>query len=267
MTCSEPHRLGVCQGLSDDGAPLWGEGRRKGLYLGFCLGSSGGGVGRRTGRGGGRGTGNRMGSPILQPTPWPESPSRSHPEFEDAPAQLTETVLGEAWARSCPRSPPRPGSQADTPAFTCRAAWAPPLALEGGPGCAGSGKRASEAQGGAGVVGVRTGGSPRRSAGRPRRCRSGREGGVGGLGRREGRGGAGPPPSSFHSHGQGPRAPHPAREPSPASTSASFPGTHSKTPPQPHASRAALLPVTLMHPVPAGPLSQGLPSREPQTQL
>lgn len=262
MTCSELHRLGVHRGLSDDGAPLSGEGRRKGLYLGFCLGSSGGGEGRRTGRGGRRGTGNQMGSPILQPTPWPKSLSRPHPESEEAPAQLSETVLGEAWAGSCPPSPPKTWQPSQPPAFTCRAAWAPLLALEDRPGCAGSGKGELEAQGRAGVVGVRTGGSPRRSAGRPRCCRSGREGGVGGLGRREGRGGAGPPPSSFHSHSQGPRPARPARPAQPLRRPPSLGPTlrhpHSHT--HPGQSPSSTL-------CPQAPASQGLPSREPQTQL
>lgn len=149
--------------------------------------------------------GARIPAPTPGPVPHPVLTSES--EAQAQLSQLSRTVLGEAQAGSCPRSP-----QARQP---CRLP-PPPAPLPAGaaawrhsrPSRAARGARAP----GRGVVGVRAGEAPRRSAGRPSRLPEW-AGGAGGPGRREGRGGAGPPPSSFHWHRQGPRPARPRQPP------------------------------------------------------
>lgn len=143
-----------------------------------------------------------MGSPILLPTPWPESPSLSHPESEEALAQLSGTVLGMP-GRVLPSEHPRDLAARQSLCLYLQGGRLAPLpALEGGPGRAGSAEGVSAARG------RRRGPRRRVSASlcRPP-SRLPEWAGGGEQGRREGRGGAGPPPSSFHSHGQSPRAP------------------------------------------------------------
>lgn len=189
-----------------------------------------------------------MGSPILLPTPWPESPSLSHPESEEALAQLSGTVLGMPGRVLPSEHPPRACSRAGLSAFTCRAA-----AWRGSqPSRAARGARARRR-------GRRRGPRRRVSASL---CRppSRLPEWAGGGNRGGGRGAAGrglhPPLSTATAKA---RAPRPARAPSRAWTSASLPKTHSETPPQPHTSQegASRPPVTLTHPVPA----RLLPSR------
>lgn len=188
-----------------------------------------------------------MGSCIPGPLPAARVPHPIATPESEVPGQLSQlsqlsrTVLEEAQAVSCPRSPPSPAVVPASPRLvTCSGGRRAPLpALEGGPGHAGSGQ------------GRRPG--PRRR-GSPLLCLpplsaagvGGRRAGWGGRGRREGRSGAGPPPFSFHSHGQGPR-PAPAR----ARVQPGLPPeTHPETP-TPRTSRAARPPLWLTHSVSA----------------
>lgn len=171
--------------------PASGTGREEGAASGILPGQV---WGRGTGRRELDGTPHPTADPpALVPTP---SPRRRRPSSPDS--------AGEAWAGSCPRSPPRPGSPPSPPAFTCRAA----AGRRSRPSRAARGARAA----GGGVVGVRAGGL--RVALPAALAAAGVGGRRGEARRREGRGGAGPPPSSFHSHRQGPRPAwpaHPAR--------------------------------------------------------
>lgn len=128
-TSSGVHRGLSDDGAPDDGAPLLGEGRRRGLYLGFCWATLGG---RETGRQ------DLMGSPILPPTPWPESPSSPHPESEEHRPSRPGQSRG-SMGRVLPSEPPKTRQPHQPPGLYLQGGRQAPLpTLEGGPGRAGS---------------------------------------------------------------------------------------------------------------------------------
>lgn len=198
-----------------------------------------------------------MGSPILLPTPWPQSPPLSHPESEEALAQLSGTVLGMP-GRVLPSEHPRDLAARQSLCLYLQGGRLAQLpALEGGPGRAGLAEGASAA---GGVVGVRAGGSLRRSAGRPRGCRSGREGGTGAAGGAR-RGGA----STLLFPQPRPKPARPARPARPAGPGLQPPSPrptlrhpHNHT----HPGKGHLVPQSPSRTLcPQGPCPQGLPSR------
>ena len=175
----------------------------------------------------------RRGSLVPAPTPGPNPPSRPHPGVLGAGPGVPDG-FGRSVGRVLPSEPPSPAAAPPPPAYlqglaAGRRSW---------PSRAARGARAP----GRGVVGVRAGGAPRRSAGRPSRLPEW-AGGAGGPGRREGRGGAGPPPS-FHSRRQGPRPARPSARP--ARPRQPPPSRDPLGNPHPAISRAAQPPCTLV---------------------